>query len=319
MSKLKLESRMTIKTLVSKGVSHCEIARMLGVTEGAVRYQVKRMQGGSVDGRSLQQSKADSVAAAIDHWRSQNAEGGLNLAALHEWLVREHGYVGSLRSGQRCWQRLSARQYSANARSKVRMALYFRTVPHPSIARQPPSHGAAHEHREHRPPTLLRRSSGGGLQRRQGRLSGRWRPPRFVGAVEGRRGRRAVPTSISNRAKCSSSSPRQRTPPTLSVASSAGKDPGATDRSMRQPLRTVTTPGRVCPTAGSASSRHRKTLRAQGTPIVAPVRPYCDAQRLNAARRIRRILTPSARNQASTDKRCLRSTGKIRPRRASIP
>jgi DNA repair ATPase RecN len=30
MSKLDLEARMTIKTLAAKGVSHCEIARMLG-------------------------------------------------------------------------------------------------------------------------------------------------------------------------------------------------------------------------------------------------------------------------------------------------
>jgi IS30 family transposase len=49
MSKLDLEARMTIKTLVSKGVSHSEIARMLGVTEGAVRYQVKRIQAAAVD------------------------------------------------------------------------------------------------------------------------------------------------------------------------------------------------------------------------------------------------------------------------------
>ncbi len=55
MSKLDLEARMTIKTLASKEVSHSEIARMLGVTEGAVRYQVRRMQAGAVDGRSRQE------------------------------------------------------------------------------------------------------------------------------------------------------------------------------------------------------------------------------------------------------------------------
>jgi IS30 family transposase len=43
MSKLDLEARMTIRTWAAQGVSHCEIARLLGVTEGAVRYQARRM------------------------------------------------------------------------------------------------------------------------------------------------------------------------------------------------------------------------------------------------------------------------------------
>ena len=105
MSKLDLEARMTIKTLAAKGVSHCEIARLLGVTEGAVRYQAKRMQAGVVDGRTKQESKATAVAEAIEHWRGQQGEGAVNLAALHDWLVAEHGYAGSLRSVQRYWGR----------------------------------------------------------------------------------------------------------------------------------------------------------------------------------------------------------------------
>jgi IS30 family transposase len=34
MSKLDLKARMTIETLAAKGVSHSEIARILGVTDG---------------------------------------------------------------------------------------------------------------------------------------------------------------------------------------------------------------------------------------------------------------------------------------------
>jgi transposase len=104
MSKLKLEDRMTIQTLARKHVSHCEIARLLGITEGAVRYQIKRMDVGAVDGRSRQEMRAAKVEA-IAHWREQHAEGAFNLAALHEWLVAEHGYRGSLRSVQRYWRR----------------------------------------------------------------------------------------------------------------------------------------------------------------------------------------------------------------------
>ena len=105
MSKLNLEARMTISTLTAKGVSNCEIARMLGITEGSVRYQVRRMKCGAVDGRSRQESKTAALAEAVEHWRKARAEGVLNLAALHDWLVSEHGFTGSLRSVQRYWKR----------------------------------------------------------------------------------------------------------------------------------------------------------------------------------------------------------------------
>lgn len=96
---------MTIKTLTHQGMSHCQIARLLGVTEGAVRYQVKRMQTAAVDGRTRQAPKAAAVAEAIEHWRLQQADTAVNLAALHEWLIAEHGYAGSLRSVQRYWRK----------------------------------------------------------------------------------------------------------------------------------------------------------------------------------------------------------------------
>jgi transposase len=105
MSKLDLESRMTIKTMLGKGVTASEVARLLGVTEGAVRYHARRMCESAVDGRSAQTMKAEAVAEAIAHWREQQDGGPINLAALHEWLEREHGYQGTLRSVQRFWSR----------------------------------------------------------------------------------------------------------------------------------------------------------------------------------------------------------------------
>ena len=95
---------MTIKALSARGAARSEIARLLGVTEGAVRYQVRRIAWGMIDGRSRQKLVAEAFAA-IAHWRSQQGESGVNLAALHEWLRCEHGYVGSLRSVQRYWKR----------------------------------------------------------------------------------------------------------------------------------------------------------------------------------------------------------------------
>ncbi len=95
---------MTIKALAARGATNSEIARLLGVTEGAVRYQVKRFERGLTDGRARQPFKAEAVAAAIAQWRVSQADGPINLAALHGWLRCEHGYTGSLRSVQRFWR-----------------------------------------------------------------------------------------------------------------------------------------------------------------------------------------------------------------------
>lgn len=105
MGRLNEEARMTIKVLNERGATGAEIARLLGVSEGAVRYHVRRMASGAIDGRSAQPLKAAAFAEAIEHWRRSTADAGLNLAALHAWLVREHGYDGSLRSVQRFWKR----------------------------------------------------------------------------------------------------------------------------------------------------------------------------------------------------------------------
>jgi hypothetical protein len=97
MARLDPEARVAIRTLVSHGTSNSAIARLLDVTEGAVRYQVARMSSGRIDGRLAKIPKASCVAAAIDFWRESEGAGPINLAALHDWLVREHGYGGSLR------------------------------------------------------------------------------------------------------------------------------------------------------------------------------------------------------------------------------
>jgi len=96
---------MTIKTLACKGLSNRQTARLLGITEGAVRYQLARMDSATRDGRSHRTGYADAYAEAIDLWRENLAGGALNLALLHEWLVREHDYKGSLRSVQRYWKK----------------------------------------------------------------------------------------------------------------------------------------------------------------------------------------------------------------------
>jgi len=92
---------MTIKTLGAKGVSNRAIARQLGLTEGTVRYHLRRMADDARAGRARQPRAASAMAGAIAHWMADHEAAPVNLAELHAWLVAEHDYPGSLRSVQR--------------------------------------------------------------------------------------------------------------------------------------------------------------------------------------------------------------------------
>jgi transposase len=103
--KLDRETRMTISVLARNGQSGRAIARMLGVTENTVRYHLQRQASAAIDGRTQQEHKADGCAAAIAHYLEEAAAGPVNLASLHEWLIAEHDFTGSLRGLQRYFRR----------------------------------------------------------------------------------------------------------------------------------------------------------------------------------------------------------------------
>jgi transposase len=105
MGRLEDGARTAMTVLLKQGHSQSAVARMLGVTEGTVRYHRRRQERGALDGRARQENTAAAHAAAIAHWRDQQTDGRINLAALHDWLIREHGYTGSLKSVQRYWRR----------------------------------------------------------------------------------------------------------------------------------------------------------------------------------------------------------------------
>lgn len=99
--KLDLEARMAIKALTERGSSASSVARSLGVTEGAVRYHLRRQAAGAVDGRAGKPHLACGWHEAIGTWLAARVGCSVNLVALHTWLVEEHGYKGSPRSVQR--------------------------------------------------------------------------------------------------------------------------------------------------------------------------------------------------------------------------
>jgi len=101
-AKLSAGDVVSVSSLVKRGVSNVEIARLLGVSEGAVRYQRKRLEAGAVDGRSKQEFLAEGFRPAIDEYLAASREDSpSNVKDLHEHLVAEYEYPGSLRSLQR--------------------------------------------------------------------------------------------------------------------------------------------------------------------------------------------------------------------------
>src|SRR3954471_8601280 len=100
--KLSPEEIVTLITLSEKGQPNAQIARTLGVTEGAVRYHLRRAAAGATDGRRGKPHKAGPLAHVIDHWLRDGppAPGAdatpppVNVRALFDHLVAEHAYAG---------------------------------------------------------------------------------------------------------------------------------------------------------------------------------------------------------------------------------
>lgn len=107
MAKLGKDEIVTLQVLKQKGESNREIARRLDVSEGVVRYHLKRQAEKATDGRQ----KASLIEqlgleAVVDHWWSTQLEilpeeRSPNLKLLWQHLVEEHAYSGSYKSVQK--------------------------------------------------------------------------------------------------------------------------------------------------------------------------------------------------------------------------
>jgi len=95
--RLSEEEVVTIRTLAAKGQNNCEIARTLGITEGAVRYRLGKAADGE-DGRA-KSHYAERFAAVVDWWHEEHeSDRPVNVKELYEFLVTHHGYERSYRS-----------------------------------------------------------------------------------------------------------------------------------------------------------------------------------------------------------------------------
>lgn len=101
--RLRREEIVTIGVLAEHGQPNTVIAEQLGVTESTVRYHRRRLEAGVTDGRRNKPFKARAHAEVIECWvrRCEAQEEGVNVAALHEYLVERHGYQGSCRNLRR--------------------------------------------------------------------------------------------------------------------------------------------------------------------------------------------------------------------------
>ncbi len=98
---------MVAQAMVGRGTSVRRVAKQMGVTEGALRYRLKKRTAGEVaDGRARKATALDGYEAAVEtilerlgDARVSGGEGRPAQARLvYEALARDHGFRGSYRS-----------------------------------------------------------------------------------------------------------------------------------------------------------------------------------------------------------------------------
>ena len=104
MAKLTREQIVTIEVLQERGQSQCQTAQILGVSEGAVRYHLRRArEEPPMAGRSPRESSNSawprpSPTGGRPRSRSSGKQRPPSVQLLHEFLRAEYGYDGSYKS-----------------------------------------------------------------------------------------------------------------------------------------------------------------------------------------------------------------------------
>jgi transposase len=107
MAKLTKEQIMVGEQIVERGVSIRQVARQLGVTEGALRYHLRKKEEGreGEDGRRNQPTAVDGYEEAVEAilerlecWRVRGEGRPAQAQTVYELLGRDYGYGGSYRA-----------------------------------------------------------------------------------------------------------------------------------------------------------------------------------------------------------------------------
>ena len=104
MAQLSTEQIVTIQVLHARGQSQRQVAQILGVTEGAVRYHLRRAREGADDGRQKPSRIEElGLSEAVAHWWQAQVEilgqqRPPSVQLLHEFLCAEYEYNGSYKS-----------------------------------------------------------------------------------------------------------------------------------------------------------------------------------------------------------------------------
>jgi transposase len=106
MARLGEEQVMVADGMVRKGTSIRQVSRQLGVSEGALRYRLrKRAAGATVDGRSRQASAVSGFEEAVQAILERLEDGRLSgegrpaqARQVYEALSRDYSYTGSYRA-----------------------------------------------------------------------------------------------------------------------------------------------------------------------------------------------------------------------------
>jgi hypothetical protein len=104
LAKLGKDEIVALHVMKKKGETNGAIATRLGVTEGAVRYHLRRRKANAADGRGKRFLIEElGLASAVDHWWASEqsvlpADRPPNVRLLWMHLVGEHAYGGSYKS-----------------------------------------------------------------------------------------------------------------------------------------------------------------------------------------------------------------------------
>ena len=102
--KLTLDEIRVVRRMRERGAAVTHLAKDLWVTEGAVRYRLKRLEEGDrLDGRAGQATALDGYEEAVEAIQERLGDRRLRgegrpcqVRLIYEALVRDHGYAGSL-------------------------------------------------------------------------------------------------------------------------------------------------------------------------------------------------------------------------------